>query len=135
MSTFQLNILTPERKFFSGDAEGLIISAPDGELCILAGHVPTVAPIVVGTIKLKLNGEWKSAFTSEGFIEVMHDKVMVFTQACEWPEEIDVDRARRSLERAREHLRQKQSIKEYKESKIALARAMVRLRITHQNIN
>ncbi len=135
MSTFRLNIMTPERRFFDGDAGGLIITVPDGELCVLAGHVPLVAPIVVGTIKLKLNGEWKSAFCSEGFIEVLHDRVMVFVQACEWPEEIDVSRARRSLERAREHLRQRQSIIEYKQSKIALARAMTRLRITHQNIN
>ncbi len=135
MSTFQLNILTPEHRFFGGDAEGLIITASDGELCVLAGHVPMVAAIVVGEIKIKQNDTWKSAFTSEGFIEVLHDRVMVFVQACEWPDEIDVVRARRALETEREHLRQKQSIKEYKDSKIALARAMARLRITHQNIN
>ncbi|NLO45507.1 MAG: ATP synthase F1 subunit epsilon [Clostridiales bacterium] len=135
MNNFNLNIMTPERMFFSGKAKGLIITAPDGELCILAGHIPLVAPIVIGVLKINLNGEWKSAFCSEGFIEVLHNSVTVFVQACEWPEEIDIVRARRSLERAREHLRQKQSVKEYKESKIALSRAMARLRITRQNIN
>lgn len=135
MNTFILNIMTPERRFFSGEAEGLIITAPDGELCILAGHIPLIAPIVVGEIKLKQNGEWKSAFCSEGFLEVLHNRVMVFVQACEWPQDIDVSRARRALEIEREHLRQRQSINEYKQSKIALSRAMARLRITHQNIN
>lgn len=135
MADFELHIMTPEREFFNGRAQSLTVTAPDGELCILAGHLPLVAPLVVGEIKLRVDGDERTAFCSAGFIEVLHDRVMVFSQACEWPEEIDVRRARESLERAREKLRQKQSMTEYRASKIALARAMSRLRVTHSNVN
>ncbi len=133
--TFHLDIMTPERRFFGDDAEGLIVTAPDGELCILPCHVPLVAPVIIGEIRIKQHGEWKKAFTSEGFLEVLHDKVMVFTQMCEWPEEIDAAREKLALEQENEHLRQKQSMIEYRESKITMARAMAKLRITRQNIN
>lgn len=132
--SFGLNILTPEREFFRGEVESLIISSSDGEIGIMAGHLPMVTPITVGEVKIKRDGEWKSAFNSEGFIEVTNNGVVLFVQACEWPENIDVMRAEESLRRAREHLRQKQSINEYNASKIALARAMTRLRVSNHKI-
>ena len=61
-------------------------------------------------------------------MEVLQDSVVVFVQACEWPEDIDMRRAEEAKHRAEERIRQRQSIWENKSSKIALARAMVRLR-------
>lgn len=133
--TFLLSIMTPENEFFEGQVEALTVTATDGEIGILAGHLPLVAPIVDGEIKLKVGGEWKNAFCSEGFIEVIGERARVFVQECEWPVNIDINRALRTVEAERERLRQKQSIAEYTESKIALSRAMARLRITKQSIN
>jgi F-type H+-transporting ATPase subunit epsilon len=127
---FKLTIITPERQFFDGYAEALTITAPDGEMTILADHVPIISPVVVGTIAVKTDGVWTNAFNSEGFMEVRHKEVVVFVQACERPEEIDAKRAEEALKRAEERLRQKQSISEYRQTKIALARAMARLRVT-----
>ena len=134
MSTYHLRIMTPEREFFNGEVEGLIVTVPDGELGIFAGHLPLVAPLVVGSIRLKIDGEWKEAFNSEGFIEVGHDDTVLFTQACEWPEDIDVVRAEEALRRAQEKIRQRRSIAEHKGSKISLARAMARLRVASHKL-
>lgn len=133
--TFLLSIMTPEKEFFDGSVEALTVTAPDGEIGILAGHRALVTPIIDGEIKLKVDGEWRNAFCSEGFIEVIGERTRVFVQECEWPENIDINRARRTVEAERESLRQKQSIAEYTESKIALSRAMARLRVTKQSIN
>ena len=65
-------------------------------------------------------------------MEVRPDEVIVFTQACEWPEEVDEARALRAKERALEKLRQKQSIYESKHAKVSLARAMARLSAIHK---
>jgi len=127
---FKLTIITPERQFFDGSAEALIITAPDGEITILADHIPIVSPVEVGSISIKTDGVWMKAFNSEGFMEVGREEVVVFVQACELPEEIDAKRAEEAKKRAEERLRQKQSINEYKQTKIALARAMARLRVT-----
>jgi len=59
----------------------------------------------------------------------------VFVQACEWPEDIDKVRARMAAHRIEERMRQQHSMVEYQWSRIALARAMTRLRLTDRNIN
>lgn len=126
--TFDLSIMTPERQFFSGQVEALTITGIDGKMTVLAGHAPMVASLAVGEISIKQDGVWREAVNSEGFMEVLQDSVVVFVQACEWPEDIDMRRAEEAKHRAEERIRQRQSIWENKSSKIALARAMVRLR-------
>ena len=126
--TFELSIMTPERQFFSGQVEALTITGIDGKMTVLAGHAPMVASLAVGEISIKQDGVWRDAVNSEGFMEVLQDSVVVFVKACEWPEDIDMRRAEEAKHRAEERIRQRQSIWENKSSKIALARAMVRLR-------
>ena len=124
---FNLKILTPEREFFSGDVEAITADAPDGSIMVLADHAPFIMPVSIGNIGIKKDGEWEKSVNSEGFMEVRREGVLIFVQACEHPEEIDARRAEEAKRRAEEHLRQKQSMNEYKQSKIALARAMARL--------
>jgi len=61
---------------------------------------------------------------------VGHSRTVIFTQACEWPEDIDRRRAEQAAQREQERLRQQRSIREQKASQIALSRAMARLRVT-----
>jgi len=136
MNTFSLEILTPEKMFFSEDVEALIITSTDGEIAILKDHLPIIAPLDVGSIQIKQNGKWREAFQSEGFMEVSETgTVHVFVQACEWPEDIDKKRALQAAHRVEERMRQQRSMMEYQWSKIALTRAMTRLRISNKNIN
>ena len=130
---FNLKILTPEREFFDDDVEALTICAPDGKVTILADHAPFIMPVIVGTIMIKKDGVWEESVNSEGFMEVHHEGVLVFVQTCEHSDEIDTRRAEEARRRAEEHLRQRQSMSEYKQSEIALARAMARLKITKNN--
>ena len=129
---FNLKILTPEREFFDGDVEGVSADGPDGNVMFLADHVPFIMPVNIGNIGIKQDGKWEYSVNSEGFMEVRRDGVMIFVQACEHPFEIDARRAEEAKKRAEEHLRQKQSMSEYKQSKVALARAMVRLQAGHK---
>jgi len=129
---FNLKILTPEREFFDGDVEAVTATAPDGKVTVLADHTPFIMPVNVGTISIKRDGVWEDSVNSEGFMEVHHEGVLIFVQACELPVEIDTHRAEEARRRAEEHMRQKQSMSEYKQSRIALARAMARLRITNK---
>ena len=126
---FNLKIFTPEREFFDDDVEAVSAFAPDGNVMILADHTPFIMPVSVGIIRIKKDGKWEDSANSEGFMEVHHGGVLIFVQACEHPDEIDTRRAEEARQRANERLRQKQSMSEYKQSKIALARAMARLQI------
>jgi F-type H+-transporting ATPase subunit epsilon len=127
---FKLMIYTPERTFFEGEAEALTVTTVDGQFTFLAGHVPIVMPVVIGPLTVKTaQGETMEVFSSEGFLEVDHEGVQVFVQACETAEEIDQNRAEEAKRRAEERLRQQRSIRELQQSKLAMARAMERLRV------
>ncbi len=127
---FKVEILTPRREFFSGNAEAVTVTVSDGEMTVLKNHTPMLAAIEIGQLKLKFDGTWHTAYIDEGFIEVRPDEVLIFVQSCEKPEEIDVARAEEVRAKALEKLRQKQSLLEYHQTQITLTRAMTRLRIS-----
>jgi len=132
---FMLEIITPERVFFHGEAESVIFPTADGDMSIQKMHEPMVALVTVGDMRICVDGEWKQCTTSEGFVEVRPDETIIFSQAVEWPEEIDIRRAQEAKERAEERLRQTQSYQEYMQNQISLARAMVRLRVGRRSQN
>lgn len=71
-----------------------------------------------------------------GFCQVVNNRVTIIVDTAEYPEEVDIRRANEAKERAKEQLRQKQSIQEYYRSQASLARAMARLRYsTKDDIN
>ncbi|MBR5682009.1 MAG: ATP synthase F1 subunit epsilon [Ruminococcus sp.] len=131
--TFHLEIIATDRIFFSGETEHLVVTAIDGLLGIMAGHEPLVTSLPTGELKYLVDGVWKYAAISEGFIQVMPDSSIILADTCELPEEIDIKRAQEARERAEERLRQKQSIKEYYETQAALNRAMNRLKISQKH--
>jgi len=131
--TFQLEIIATDRVFFKGECEHLVITAIDGLLGIMAGHEPLVTCLPTGELKYMVNGEWKYAAISEGFIQVMPEKSVILADSCELPEEIDIKRAEEARQRAEEKLRQKQSIVEYYQTQAALNRAMNRLKISQKH--
>lgn len=130
MSTFHLEVITPERKFYSGEAESIVFKTVDGEIGVLAKHAPTVVAVSVGPLKINADGKWIEAVVTDGFAEIMPDKVILLTDTAEYPEEIDINRAKAAKQRAEERLQRQISNIEYTRSKAALARAMARLKAT-----
>lgn len=126
-SSFYIEILTLDRKFFWGEVESLIVKTPSGEMGILKDHMPIVTAIDIGAVKIKKNGNWIEAVLGQGFMEVKQNKVVILVDTAEWPDEIDINRAKAAKDRAEERMRRKTSQAEYIQSKAALARAMARL--------
>ena len=89
-----------------------------------------VVAIAVGPLKIKKDGEWLEAVLTEGFMEITHESTVILTDTAEWPDEIDVNRAKAAKERAEERLQSQISQAEYMRSASALARAMARLKVT-----
>lgn len=126
--SFNLEILAPDRQFFAGAVESLVMPAMDGFYGVEAGHEPMVTAIEPGEVKFKVDGEWHYAVVSQGLAEIMPEYTLLLVASAERPEEIDIQRAEFAKQRAEERLRQKQSVQEYYNSKAALARAMARLK-------
>lgn len=126
--TFTLEILTPDRQFYVGPAEAMILPILDGQYGVQPGHEPVVTAIEPGELKYKTQGQWNLASVSSGFAEIMPDYAILLVAAAERPEEIDLKRAEAARQRAEERLRQKESLQEYHSSQAALARALARLK-------
>ncbi len=129
--TFRLMVLTPEREFFAGDAVYVGVNTIAGSMGVLADHIPMMSALDVGTLVIRTDEEnERTAFHSEGFIEVRADGVYVLAQACEWPEEIDEKRAIEAEHRAEERLsRRIEDAHVLKRNRIALMRALTRRKI------
>ena len=119
--TFKLNILASDRPFYNGPCEMLVFPGLDGEMGVLPRHEAMVTC------------DWNYAAVSTGIIEIMPDHVTLLADTVERPEEIDVKRAQAAEDRAKEALRQKQSIKEYYQTQAALNRAISRLKVSGHN--
>ena len=126
--TFYLEIITPERQFYIGPAQSLILPAVDGQMGVQPGHEPAVTAVEPGELRYRADGVWHTAAVGEGFAEIKRDYVILLVRFAEHPEEIDRKRAEAAKERAEERLHRKQSLQEYYHSKAALARAMARLK-------
>lgn len=127
---FPLMVLTPEREFYNGAAVYVGVETIAGSIGILADHAPMVSALGVGTLVIRKEDETvRTAFHSEGFLEVRADGVFVLAQACEWPEEIDERRALEAEQRAEARMARPQSDRAMARSKVALMRAMTRRKI------
>ena len=131
MSSFFLEVITPEKQFFEGEAEEIVCETDTGKMAILRGHAPMIASLAIGEIQIKTDGKWKSAFIEGGFMEVETAAVTVFSELCEWAEDIDEAKALAEKEQALRNIEHSTNIKEHKTNEISLARALTQLKIKH----
>ncbi|GGJ74314.1 F-type H+-transporting ATPase subunit epsilon [Anoxybacillus voinovskiensis] len=129
MKTIKVSVVTPDGPVYEADVEMVSTKAKSGELGILPGHIPLVAPLEIGAVRLKKDGKTEFIAVSGGFLEVRPDKVTVLAQAAERAEDIDVARAKAAKERAERRLQAKQDDIDFKRAELALRRAMNRLDI------
>jgi len=126
---FPFEVHTPYRLFYSGTVEVVILTLLDGEVGIYANHNNFTAPVVPCILKIKdKDGNWKFAFISEGILEVKEHKNVLVTEAAEWPEEIDLPRARKAKEQAEETLLQGGMKFETDKAVTSLRRALMRIK-------
>lgn len=130
MTTFWLKVIASDHVFYNGNCEALVVPAHDGEVGILPHREAIILAIQEGELKFRIPGEqeYHHAVVGLGIVQVANNRVTVVVDTAERPEDIDEVRAKQALERAKEQLRQKQSIREYYMSKASMARALSRLK-------
>lgn len=133
MAQFKLKIVTPDKIFFDEDVNMLVATGTEGEFAILANHTPFVTLLKIGKIKIKENDTMKVAAIAGGYIVVKNNVAQVVSEACEWVEEIDLERAEHAKEKAEEMLRNASNEKEEKEAKEALKRTINRIDMKIKN--
>lgn len=126
---FSLKILTPDRVFFEGEADLVELSTVNGDIGVYKNHVPTTVIVIPGVLSIHRDGEMKQAALHSGFAEILLDQITVLAEAAEWPDEIDVERARKAKERAEERLAGRTSDIDVARAQLALRRSLVRMKV------
>lgn len=126
---FQLAVVAPDRSVVDESVVSVIAPGAAGYFGVLSGHVPFVAALRPGLVEYEDEQSQRRFITvSGGFAEVSEDKVTILADAAERAEEIDVARAERALEEAREALAGRESGQTTQEAVSEMERAVNRLR-------
>ncbi len=135
MSTFPLQIVTPDKILYQGPVVQVTVRTTEGDVGILAGHIRYAAILKTGVLTMKLeNGEIRRAAVAGGVIKVSDERTTVMTTAAEWAEEIDPDWAERSRRDALEKIEHAQNEPDRLErANLKLQRALNRLRVSGKN--
>lgn len=126
---FKLQIVTPERVFYEGEAGMVELSTTEGDIGVYANHIPMTAIVSPGVLKIHEGSEIKRAALHAGFIEVLPQEITIMAETIEWPGEIDVKRAEEARIRAERRLKDNQAEIDVLRAKLALKRAMARLSV------
>lgn len=126
-STFRLKIIAPERIFYDDDVNMVELNTSEGEIGILPEHIPLTTIVAPGILKISKDGEKKEAALLDGFVEIQKTSVTILAEACEWPDEIDANRAMEARVRAERRIKSGKSEINLIRAELALKKSLIRL--------
>lgn len=131
--TFTLEIITPNGVVFEGDVRHVRAPGREGSFGVLPGHTPFITPLQVGVIEAQNpQGSTDLFSTSGGVAEVHGDRTVVLAETAEKREEINVERAREAMERAKKRLESDRENVDYERARSSLLRAINRIKVAEE---
>ncbi len=129
MSTYHLQIVTPDRKVYDGEAQKIILRTVNGDVCILPHHIDFAIPLGIGQASVTdADGNTRQAACNGGMLSVSNNEVRVVAVTYEWADEIDLERAKRAEEEAQERLKiLDRQDKDFAMAEVRLKRALTRI--------
>lgn len=127
--TLALKVITPVKNFYEGNVRMVEFTTTEGNVGVYPEHIPMTAVIAPGTLKIHEEGKILTAALMSGFVEILKDKITIMAEVCEWPDEIDENRAKEAKERAERRIRENHVNTDFIRAELALKRALVRLNI------
>ena len=116
--TFRLEIIAPDRIFYSNDIYMVEYNTVEGQVGVYADHIPMTQIIAE-----------KQAALLSGFVEITPEKMTILAEAVEWPQDIDIKRAEEAKIRAQRRISSEQGGVDIGRAELALKRALIRLEI------
>jgi F-type H+-transporting ATPase subunit epsilon len=130
MPTFRLEIATPDSRIFDAEVESVTLPVEEGEIQILAGHVPLLTRLVTGPVEVGMpDGQLEFLVLGEGFARVTPTHVALLSDEAVHArdvDEIEVEEARRKAEA---RLQDQLSAEEHAAVSAIMAHAIAKLHI------
>ena len=130
-----LEIITPEQTVVREEVDMVEAKGANGEFGILPGHTQFLTTLDIGEIRYMKDGVTTYLSASNGFAEVVEDKVVMLLDTAEFAKDIDMERAKRAMERAESALKTVSfDHAEYLIHEMALYRAIARISVASKKI-
>ncbi|MAT57853.1 MAG: ATP synthase F1 subunit epsilon [Ignavibacteriae bacterium] len=131
MKEIKLEIVTPSKTAFSGAINSISVPGTSGAFQVLYNHAPILSSFEIGVIKISDSNNNELIFaTSGGTIEVLENKILILAESLERPKEIDINRAEKAKDRAKERLASKGKEIDQSRAEAALQRAINRIKVS-----
>jgi F-type H+-transporting ATPase subunit epsilon len=134
MEKLKLEVVTPAKVVVKADVDMVVAPGTEGEFGVLPGHVLFLSGLIPGELRYTSGTEKEFLAVSGGFAEISDDRVSILVDAAEKASDIDVERAKRAAERAKERMakdRAREDI-DFRRAEAALQRALVRLKVAQK---
>ncbi|MDR1568669.1 MAG: F0F1 ATP synthase subunit epsilon [Streptococcaceae bacterium] len=135
MGVMTVNVVTPDGLVYDHHASLVIAKTLSGEVGVLAGHIPLIAPLVIDEVKVRradsdTHVDWIAV--NGGVIEVRNNLVTILADSAERERDIDLSRAERAKVRAEkliEEANRVHNIDQLKRAEVSLHRAINRINV------
>ena len=124
---FKVEIITPDRVFFTGEADMIEFNTGDGQIGVYKNHIPLTTVLEPGVVVIHNDDQQKVAAVHAGFAEILGEKVTLLAELAEWPDEIDINRAEAAKQRAEDRIAAKSETLELKRAEYSLHRGLTRI--------
>ncbi|NHZ85471.1 MAG: F0F1 ATP synthase subunit epsilon [Planctomycetia bacterium] len=131
MATFSLEIVTPTRVITEESVSYLRCPGVDGSFGVMTDHAAAIIALTVGEVKIKIDNQEKFIATSGGFVDISSEKVLLLLETAEQSFEIDIERAKAAVKRAKDRIDKKDKV-DISRADAAFMRAVNRLRIANK---
>lgn len=130
MKELIVEIITPSKTAYKGEVKSITLPGTLGNFQVLFNHAPLLSSLEVGRIKIvEANGNILEFVTSGGTVEILKNKVLVLADSVETANEIDLERARQSYNRAKERLSSRKVDIDVLRAEASLHRALNRMKL------
>lgn len=129
-----LQIITPEKIAYSGKVDQVSLPTEEGEITILANHIPIISTMKHGELVVKNNNEEIPMAVWNGFIEVKKNCIIIMTDIAERVEEIDEKKAEEARKKAENLLKEKDRLSDvaFADATALLGKSFVRLKVARK---
>ena len=129
-----LQIITPEKIAYKDKADQITLPTGDGEITILANHIPLISTMKHGELVIKNEGKEIPMAVCNGFIEVRRNCIIIMTDIAERVEEIDEKKAEEAKEKAKDLLKEKDRMSDvaFADATALLEKSLARIRVARR---
>jgi F-type H+-transporting ATPase subunit epsilon len=135
MKEINLEIITPSKQAYKGIVKSITVPGSLGSFQVLFNHAPLLSTFEIGKIKIVNQADEETEFTTGGgTIEVIENKILILADSLETKEEIDLERAKSSYQRAKERLANRKADIDILRAEASLQRALNRIKFVGGSI-